>query len=72
MEIVLIHTKLSVLARIRDIEKLPKFSVSETLLESGGFENIQKQDELVRNRSQIYKMNPRVNKGKDKVIGLTD
>ena len=71
-EIAFILTKPSVVEKIKNSGKIPKVIVSNVLHESGGFEDVQGQDDLVRNRQQIYDAKSNVKEEKDEVVEVMD
>ena len=70
--IAFIRTKLSVVEKNRNSGKLPKTIVSNVLQESDGFEGVQGQNDLVRNRPQTYNAKSRVKEEKDEVVKVMD
>ena len=70
-EIAFILTKPSVVEKIKNSGKIPKAIVSNVLHESGGFEDVQEQNDLVRNR-QIYDTKSNVKEEKDEVVEVMD
>ena len=70
--IAFIRTKPSAVEKNKNSGKLPKTIVSNVLQESDGFEGVQGQNDLVRNRQQTYNAKSRVKEEKDEVVKVMD